>query len=397
MPSIVQRNPFVQPRIPAANKHADIEIWNRAVKESFAPFVRRRRILAESRQELRAELINLLPILDHPGLVKALLESVRMCRKAIYLNSAASHAHQVVHFSDTSRADDNWLGLCASMKPLDANADLADRVTQAMTGIDALAEGCLKPRIKCLFGFAHFLAHAYYPSRVRDFGECIADWPTGIAGTLRGLMKDPAFGISISQWRNIAAHRSYLRTGPDIFQGAYGKKVRKTFTFNFAALQEVLAWSKQLLAVCRMANVIIYTEFMPELLLLGLPDISLRFDAFVVSLSHSLRMVGFTYFAEKQANGELAVLYQDDLKREPKHAIVHASQVLDQLAVVSNSDVALRSVIKKVGIGLVTAEEIMYASASVDVDVALRWLSREISQKQYIAQIDFWIAQGAVP
>jgi hypothetical protein len=262
-----------------------------------------------------------------------------------------------------------------------------------MAGIDALAEGCLKPQIKYLFGFAYFLAHASYPARVRDFGEYIADWPIGITVGLRGLMVDPIFGVSISQWRNIAAHRSYVRTGTDLFQAIYGKKTKKTLAFNFAQLEAVLAWSKQLLAVCRMANVIICLEFMPELQRLGLPDISIRFDAFMVSLSHSLRMVGFTYAAEKQVDGQLAVFCEDDLKREPIHAIVHASQVLDQLALASNADIALRDIIKKVGIGLVTPEKKTYASALVDVVVALQWLSRKISQKQYVARINFWIAK----
>jgi hypothetical protein len=387
----MRRNSFIQPRIPVANTYSDIEIWNHAVKDAFAPFVRRRRILVESRQEFRAELVNLLPILDYPAFTKALLEAVRMCRKAIYLNSAASHAHQIAHFPDTSRADGNWLSLSASTKPLGEDADLADRVTQTMAGIDALAEGCLKPRIRWLFGFAHFLAHGSYPARARDFGEYIANWPAGIARNLRGLMEDPIFGVSISQWRNIAAHRSYLRAGPHFFQATYGKKVKRTLTFDFAQLQAVLAWSKQLLAVCRMADVIVHIEFMPELQRLGLPEVSIRFDAFMISLSHSLRMVGFSYVGEKQADGELVVFYEDDLKREPKHAIVHASQVLDQLALASNSDIALRDSIRKVGIGLVTPEKKTYASASVPVDVALRWLSRELSQKQYIAQIAFWI------
>ncbi len=104
-------------------------------------------------------------------------------------------------------------------------------------------------------------------------------------------------------------------------------------------------------------------------------------------------MVGFTYVAEKQVDGQLAVFCEDDLKREPIHAIVHASQALDQLALASNSDIALRDIIKKVGIGLVTPEKKAYASALVDVDVALQWLSRKISQKQYVARINFWIAK----
>lgn len=392
----MHQNPFIRPRIPVATTHEDIELWNRAAKEAFAPFVRRRRILAENRQEFRAELVNLLPILDDPALVKALLEGVRMCRKAIYLNSAASHAHQIAHFSDTCRADGNWLSLCAFTKSLGPNVDLADRVGQIMTRIDALAEGCLKPRIKYLFGFAYFLAHASHPARVSNFGECIENWPIGIASSLRRLMVDPIFGVSISQWRNIAAHRNYVRTGPDLFEATYGRKTRKTLAFSFAELEAVLAWSKRLLAVCRMASVIICLEFMPELQRLGLPDISIRFDAFMISLSHSLRMVGFTYVAEKQVDGQLAVFFEDDLKREPINAIVHASQVLDQLALASNSDIALRDIIKKVGIGLVTPEKKTYASALMDVDVALQWLSRKISQKQYVARINFWIAKEVV-
>jgi hypothetical protein len=389
--SVIQRNPFVKPAIPPANSHRNIELWNQAVKENFSPFVRRKRILKGNRKEFRTELMNLFPILQSGELIDALLDAVRMCRKSIYRDSAASHSHQIAHFEDTSRADGHWLSLCASSRQLDPDAGLEDKVSFTLRQIDSVIEGCLKPHLRSLFGFAHFLAHGNNPTRVRDIGECVADWPRGIAPKLAPLMKDKNFGISISQWRNIAAHRTHARIDSTRFRATYGKKVKKTVEFDLAELERIFEWSRGVLAVCRMANVITYLEFMSELHCMGLPNVPVRFDAFMISLAHSLRTVGFTYAAERRDGHQLAVLFEDDLCRESRHAIIHLSQVLDEVALVSNSDVALRDVVKRVAVALVSKEKTAYASAAVDVNVALQWLSRRLSQKKYVSKIDFWI------
>lgn len=392
----MRRNPFIFPRVPVATSHADIETWTRATKEAFAPFVRRRSVLVKHRDIFRTEFVNLIPVIDHPPSARALKEAVRMCRRAIYIDPQAAHAHQIKLFSETSHADSHWLALVTSTKQLDLNADLADRAAQLMALIDGIAEGCLKARITYLFGFAHRLAHGVFPLEMHDFGRCIAEWPVGVAPNLRRLMEDPIFNLPISQWRNIAAHRSYRRIGPDLFEATYGRaKVKKSVNLSYGQLDEILAWTKQVLGVCRMANVIIDIEFMRELRRHGLPDPALRFDAYVMTLSHSMRMVGFTYFGEIQSNKQILVLYRDDLSRNPRDAIVHASQVLDQLALASTSDITLQDTIEEVGIGLVASEGDTYASAVVKVEAALKKLDQELSLEEYIHQIDFWLSPNS--
>ncbi len=389
----MRRNPFIDPRIPVASSHTGIEAWTDAAKEAFAPFVRRRSVLVRHRDLFRTELVNLYSVLDHPPSARALREAVRMCRRAIYTDPPRAHAHQINVFPDTSQADGRWLALFMSTKPLDSDADLADRAAQVMDLIDGIAEGCLKPRMFYLFGFAHRLSRGVYPNGDYDFGRSVAEWPAGATPTLRRLMDDPIFGLSISQWRNIAAHRSYKRIGPDLFEATFGKgKNKKSINFDYGRMESVLSWIKQLLAVCRMANVIVDIEFMPELRRHGLSHAALRFDAFMITLSHNMRMVGFTYLGEIRGGNRLTVLYLDDLSRDPTDAIVHASQVLDQLALVSTWDLALRDEIEEVGIGLVTAQGEAIATAVVKVDAALKRLDRQLSLEEYIDQIEFWLA-----
>lgn len=385
-------NTFIESRIPIASTHRDIEAWTEAAKQAFSPFVRRKRVLWNWREIFRTELVNLTPITEDPTLSAALLEAVRLCRKAIYASPSKAYAHQIAMFSETAIADYRWLNLCASIKIMDADTDLADRAAQHLASIGTFSEGCIKPRVQYLFGFAYYLTEGVYPTRSSDFGTCIANWPFGQAPTLKKLYSDPIFGVPISQWRNIAAHKDYRRTGANLFEASYGRANPRTIHFSFEELESVLVWAKNLLSVSRMANVIIDIEFMPELKREGLSEPDVRIDARMISLAHNLRMVGFTYVVERNEHGKLALVFTDDLKRNARDAIIHLSQALTQLALAASSDVALRDEITEVGVDLCTKNKKVYASAHVSIDAALRHMDHKLTQQQYIHQIQFTFA-----
>lgn len=388
----MRRNMFVSPRIPPAISPSDIEFWTQATHTAFRPFVRRRAVLTQHRHVFRVELLNLLPILADARLTDALLESVRLCRMAIYSAPRESFAHQIALFPETSQADERWLSLVASTIFLDPSADLADRASQLMTVLDTMVEGCLRPRLAFLFGFAHCIRTGAFPEQKMDLGMYIAQWPDGLADGLRGLMNDPFFGLPISQWRNIASHKNYRRVGHDLFEATYGKNQPKSIQYSFSQLQAIVEWVLQLLAVCRMAQVIIDIEFMRDLKRMGLRELPIRLDAFLIGISHNLRMVGFSYVGEERDVASYEVLYHDDLVRNPRDAMIHASQILDQLSLAVSSDIGCGGSVQRVSIGLLSSEGVKFASASVDVEMALRFLDRDLTLEQYANRVDFWFA-----
>lgn len=262
-----------------------------------------------------------------------------------------------------------------------------------MALIAQFAEGCIKPRLHFLFGFAKFLNNGAYPTQSQDFGSYIANWPLRLAPKLKSLFYDPIFRVPINQWRNIAAHKDYRQIGANIFELHFGKTNPTTCQFTFEQLELVLVWAKGLLSVCRMAEVIISIEFMPELKQAGLQNPIIRFDAWMIGLSHNLRMVGFTYISELQDGGELKIMFSDDLQRSPRDAIIHLSQALTQIALAVSSDVGLQDNVTTVGVALCTKDEKEYASAQVSVDIALQHMNRNLTQKQYIYEIEFSFAE----
>ena len=153
-----------------------------------------------------------------------------------------------------------------------------------------------------------------------------------------------------------------------------------------------LDWAVKALNTLRLATVIVYMEFMADLLAEGLPaDPTIRLESWLIHLFHNLSLVGFFCVSYRMIQTTFTIDLVDLQRRPVRDAIIHASQVLDQLSAAVRSDPAVRPSPERVSVRLVGEEARVHAEASVDVSNAIARSEGRLTMKKYVACVDFWI------
>lgn len=332
----------------------------------------------------------ILPYREHTDLLKLLL---RTYRSAIRADRNGSYRFLCLLFPDTVSADEKWMNLVMTHTTLPANAPLTDRIYQNFDLLDAVLEGSYKLHLRLLYGFSLKHAGSPFPSNVRglDFGQLITNLPRSIAAQVQILLEDPEHHIKANQWRNIAAHKTFAMKSSRTFEMEYGKLNPRFKRTTLASLLRTVNWAALALSTLRLATVIIYLEYMKELKAAGLKDAPLRLESWITGLCQNLGTVGFRCVSYKEHQRQFTLYLKDDLRRPVRDAVVHASQILDQLSLGLDSSLSHRVKINRAGVALVDEQDRIQATASVDIRVALASLNRKIKRKKYVGLIDFAI------
>ena len=292
-------------------------------------------------------------------------------------------------FDNMSESDDRWLNMFETSAPLAKDAPVQDRVYQLFTTIDGVAEGCYKPQLQLAFAFAVRASTGDWPSNVRemDFGRLVANYPSSLKSKSLLLLEDPDIHITVNQWRNIAAHRDFKVIGPRTLQVSFGTMTRQTRQFSVARLRKVWHWLLRAHTVARLTNTIIYIEHMRDLYGAGLRANEHRMSATLLGICHSLATVGFECAEAFRSKEEFTLLVSDRQGRNPKDALIHASQMLDQLAVGLLSDPTTQRSIERATIGLVLPGGSRFGTATVPVKIADAHSLGQITLDEYMNNI----------
>jgi hypothetical protein len=259
-----------------------------------------------------------------------------------------------------------------------------------LTTIDSICEACIKTRVKYIYGFSKIIDTQELPDISQSFGSIVSSWPNQhfpLSGT---ILYDPIFHIPISQWRNLANHRNYTRASVDNFTAHYGPQLQHSVTFTLDQLSAILEWVIATNAVFRMAAIVIDIEFMEEIMEWNPNLTPVRFDAFLIVLSHNLRMVGFSYVSHEVSEGLLTISFFDDLQRSAIGAIIHLSQTLDIIANAADDDLDMHGMITHARVALVSGSERAYATATVAIEAARFFAERKSGLEDYIDCMEFW-------
>ena len=368
-----------------------VDDWNGAVKQHFGPYVRRRSILTRNRESFRAELINLAGIEAVPEFSQLLVGILRTYRANIRIDKAAAFQFMVQCFEGTWRSDEHWMSLFMTHEPREPSCRLHDYTFRTFALLDSLLEGCYKLNLRVAFGFAARAQTGKFPSDIheRDFGKLVEFITGTYSSEARLLIEDPECHLPVNQWRNVAAHKSFSVINGSTIEISFGRGTPKSRRITVDALDRVVEWAKQCLATVRMANVIIFLEYMPELKTIGLPDVPLRLESCLVRLCHNLGVVGFKCTRYGEEGDVFALSVQDRLSRTPVSAILHASQVLDQVSAALEDDPTTRHQFKRAAIRLVDPNGIHIASALIKLEDALAWIQGRLSLKERVKRTTF--------
>jgi len=291
-------------------------------------------------------------------------------------------------------SDDRWLNMFETSAPLEPDAATQDRAYQLLSMIDGLAEGCFKPQFQILFSFAQRSLGEPWPGNVSkmDFGALVAEFPSILRNQVPALLADPDLSISMNQWRNIAAHKTFRLVGPRTIEISYGKGVIQVRRLGLHRLRSVWHWLLKVHTAVRLANTITYVEHMPELYALGIPQIDLRLSTTLLNIAHGLSTVGFESIGWQCVKGDGVLSVVDRLGRPARNALIHASQLLDQLSAGILLDPSTRNRLDRAGVSLVLKDGSRFGSALIPVQVADAFTLGKISLIEYMEQIA-WIIE----
>lgn len=368
--------------------------WNAATQGAFAPYIRRRQQLTKHIDSFHVELRNLARIAIFPEYTNLLSWCLRLHRRVLRVDRQGAYQNLLKLLGNMQTSDDRWLNMFGTSAPLEPDAAIHDRVYQLFSTIDGVAEGCFKPQLQILFSFAQFDTGKAWPGNVSklDFGALVGEFPCTLRNQAPTLLADPDLSVPINQWRNIAAHKTFRLVGPQTIEVTYGKGKVQVHRLGFHRLRNVWHWLLRVHTAVRLANTITYLEHMPELHSLGIPKLELRLSTMLLNIGHGLSTVGFESVGWQCVKRDGILTVTDRLGRPPQHALIHASQVLDQLSVGILLDPSTRDRLDRAAISLVLQDGSCFGTALVPVQVADAFTRREISLNEYMDHIQ-WVIE----
>lgn len=370
--------------------------WKDAALEYFSPYFRRQSQLRANLDSFMIELRNLARILGHDEHLQLLRWCLALLRRVIRKDRPGAFELLRSLIVNMQRSDERWLNLFETSTAFDDGAAVHDRAFQIFQAIGGVAEGCFKAQLQILYAFAVRDATGNWPTQVDslDFGALVSGFPANLLRQVPILLNDPDLGLPVNQWRNVAAHGAFAVVGPQTIEVRYGKGSAHIRRFGLRRLRAAWHWLLKTHSAVRLANTIVYVEYMRELHSLGLPQLQRRLSATLMHVSHGLSTVGFETVNWEAPRGGGLLTVRDRLQREPRSALIHASQQLVPLAVGVLSDVTTQTRIKSVSVLLLTGNGERFGTATVAVRDADAFSRRKLSMSKYIQRISFSIATG---
>ena len=339
------------------------------------------------------ELRNLARIYEHPEHMALMRWCLTLHRRVLRIDRQGAYGEMRQLFPNMQASDEAWLNMFQVTSPLGSQAAPRDRAFQLFQTIDGVGEGCFKPQLQIIYAFAYREAMGKWPTKTgaQGFGKMVADFPEPRQSAPPIFLHDPILNIQVNQWRNIAAHKSFSLVGPQTIEVKYGNGGKqKSRKLGLHRLRKVSSWLIKTHNAVRLANTITFVEHIQEIFSQGQTNIERPISASILNIAHDLSTVGFNTVEWIVIKREGVLSVVDQLDRNPREALIHASQQLVQLAVGVLADVATSSRISKVSIQLLLPDGRVFAKARAAVTDADAFSLRKIHLNKYMDRIE-WI------
>lgn len=366
--------------------------WNDLIAIKFKRYFRNDDVFFSNKEVLRTEIINYIQFSEKPEYLKLFDWAFLIFKECIERDEELALKALADSFYEVSDTDLKWM-TNVIIQPDSLTFSKRDKISYYFKVIDEIIEGVFKPRFKLLDKFVCYkTASIYCDNSKNDFGNLIQNFPSSESNSATLFLKDPILSISTNQWRNISAHKTFVISKNYITLN-YGKANIKTINIDFKKLKQILNWVQNIYRVIRLAEVFIYLNYTEQIvnILGGTSKMNLRFESSLMHLIHNLQVVGFQFIATEELNNifvlKLKIKANDDLKS----SIIHASQCLDQLSSAVFDDEFTRDKYNKVRVEMVDDLTEKCASASVEINIAMKKVKNEMILDDYIQNIDFKI------
>jgi len=373
-----------------------VEDWNELIKLKFEKYFSSEEKLNINKELLRTEIINYIQFSEQDEYLKLFDFSFDLFKNSIAINKEDSITELSNSFDEVAATDLKWM-TNVLIQPDTTEFEERDKISFAFKMIDEILEGVFKPRFKLLFKFGKFIDIGIFqdPSSL-TFGQLIAQAPNIIKTNCQLYLKDPIKLISTNQWRNIAAHKSY-KINKDTIEVEYGSRTKTIVIISHAEFYTILNWIKGIYGVIRLSEVLIYLNYTSEIVDSrgGTNGIKVRFQSSLLNIIHNLQVVGFKFVSTQELNETFEISLMEKQNSEIQESVIHASQCLDLLSYAIINDDFTREKYQFAKINIIGNNNEKLASASVNVNDALKRVEGKLLLEEYINLIDFEIIKRA--
>lgn len=365
-----------------------VQDWNELIKIKFQKYFDSEETFTSTKELLRTELINFIPIDSNNKLLEVFEWTFNIFNNSLKLNENLSIVELGKSFKEVSETDMKWMTNVLIQSDTSRFSE-RDKISYYFKVIDEILEGVFK----LLFKFAEFKETGNFTDiSNKTFGNLINEFPSSLKNQGSFYLKDPIISISTSQWRNIAAHKSF-EIEKDSILLKYGNKNEKTASINFTQFYDIFNWVKNIYQVIRLSQVLIYLDKMSKIKkYIGENDKgTLRFESSLLHIIHNIQIVGFKFISTNENHKTFELNLNKKENDNLKDSMIHASQFLDQLSYSIYDDKFIRENFDRVKVNIFDYENNKTASASIKINTVMKKADNKLSLKEYIDKIDFQI------
>lgn len=372
------------------NEQFYLEEWNQFIRDVFYQYFKDEKTFLRNKELLRAEVINYVKHIakkeEYENLFK---EIVDVFYVAIIKKPSEIFKELAINLEKVSNTDNLYLNFyIQQLEKNISNYTPRDFAIYYFQVINELLEGCFKPRFELFFQIYKVGLENTIPNiSTKNFGDLVDK-----INNFDKLLKDPIFNISISQWRNISAHKNYKITKNNITV-EYGRKDnRKIQLLSHKELKEITFWINSVYSILRLAEVIIYLNYTEEIMATDEAkniDFDIRTESSLMHIIHNLQIVGFKFHSFNTIENIFELSLYIKQNKNIQESIIHASQVFVQIAIALDLDEFQKEKFEHLRINILNDYSIKVASASVDVKICLDYSYGKINMSSLISKIIF--------
>ncbi|MNW32565.1 hypothetical protein D3C74_95100 [compost metagenome] len=366
-----------------------VEDWNNLLKIEFGKYFSEE-AFKKNKEILRTEIINYIRFCTKPEYLKLFEWTSDLYKDCLNTNNQRIIKVLADSFDDISNTDMKWMTNVLT-QPDHNEFSERDKISFYFKVIDETLESVFKPRFKLLCKFVDFKLHHSVPDNSSsDFGQLIRDFPIQVRRDADLFLKDPILLISTNQWRNIAAHKSFIINENDIVV-KYGRNNIQMLAISYDNFYKILEWTQDIYRVIRLGQVFTYLNYMEEIVseLGGTENIHIRYESSLLHIIHNMQTVGFEYVSNEEQGDTFILNVKGKMNHDVKSSLIHASQCLDQLSCAIYDDKFVRDNFKKTKIRIVDDDLNTLASATISIEIALKKAMGELTLDEYLNRMEF--------
>lgn len=368
-----------------------VEDWNALIKLKLDKYFTEYSVFEKNKEVLRTEIINYIKFCTKAEYFKLFEWTFDLYKECIDSDRQRTIKILTDSFYDISNTDMKWMTNVLT-QPDSSSFSERDKISYYFRVIDETLEGVFKPRFKLLDKLANLkLNQTVIDNSNFDFGKLIRDFPVHLKNDVSLFLEDPIFSISTNQWRNIAAHKSFIINKDNIVV-EYGRGTIQTRTISYADFYKIVYWTQDIYRVIRLGQVLTDLNYIKEIVAEGgTENIKVRFESSLLHLIHNVQIVGFKFVSTEELNGVFCLNLKSKANHDLKSSLIHASQFLHQLSCAIFDDEFVRDKFQQTKVSLVDDEMKSLASASVSIEIALKRAESKIALDEYLRNVDFKI------